>query len=139
MSTSVEMSVPTAPTGPGASSSTTRVGVATTFNTGAAFASVTVIVIVSRSLSAGLPLSVTTTSKVNVPGPCASVGVQLNAPVVGLMLAPNGTRPLVPLARLKASVWPALGSLAVAVKLSGWPSSIVWLPMAASTGAWFVT
>ena len=47
--------------------------------------------------------------------------------------------PLVPFSKLNVSVCPASGSLAVAVKLSGWPSSIVWLPMAASTGAWFVT
>ncbi len=102
---------------------------------GAWFTSPTVTVIVSRSLNEGLPLSVTTTSKVNGPGPCASVGVQVNAPVVGLMLAPAGTRPLVPLARLNVSVCPALGSLAVAVKLSGWPSSTVWVPMAFNVGA----
>ncbi len=95
--------------------------------------------IVSRSLNAGLPLSVTTTSKVNVPGPCASVGVQVKTPVVALIVAPAGTCPLVPLSRLKVSVCPALASVAVAVNVSGWPSSMLWLPMAASTGAWFVT
>ncbi len=127
---------PTGPTGV-RGLSTCPTGTEPVSSTGAALASVTVIVMVSRSLKAGLPLSVTTTSKVNVLGPCASVGVQLNRPVVGLMLAPAGTRPLVPLARLKVSVWPASGSLAVAVKGKGRCSLIVWLPMAFNVGAWF--
>ena len=43
----------------------------------------TVTVIVSRSVSTGVPSSVTTTSKLNSPGPSASVGVHENAPVTG--------------------------------------------------------
>ncbi len=97
----------------------------------------TVTVSVSRSLRFGLPLSVTTTSKVNVPGPWDSVGVHANAPVVGLIDAPAGICPLVPLARLKVSICPASGSLAVAVNVSNWPSSMLWLPMELRTGASF--
>ena len=59
---------------------------------GAPLASPTVMVITSKSFSAGEPLSVTRTVKVFVLGPCASVGVQVNAPAV-VMLAPDGTAP----------------------------------------------
>src|SRR5205823_4588847 len=48
---------------------------------GARFISATVTVIVSVALRAGVPLSVTRTVTANVPGPWASVGVQVNAPV----------------------------------------------------------
>ncbi len=96
-------SVPTAPTGV-SGLSTWPIGTELRSNTGAALASLTVTVSVSRSESVGLPLSVTTTSNVNVPGPCDSVGVQLNRPVVGSILAPAGTSPLVPLAKLNVSV-----------------------------------
>ena len=43
----------------------------------------------------------TTTSNVYVPGPCASVGVQVKTPVAGSMAAPDGTVPV----RLWVNVW----------------------------------
>src|SRR3989440_10903730 len=43
-----------------------------------------------RSLRAGTPLSVTLTLTTFVLGPCASVGVQLIAPLAGLMVMPAG-------------------------------------------------
>ena len=44
----------------------------------------TVMVIVSVSLRAGVPLSVDDyANDANLPGPCDSVGVQLKTPVVG--------------------------------------------------------
>ena len=61
-------------------------------STGAWLAASTVTVMVSSSVRAGLPLSVTTTRKDWLPA-WAAVGVQLKAPVVGLMLAPAGTAP----------------------------------------------
>ena len=79
-------------------------------------------------MSTGLPLSLTRTVKLAVP---VAVGVQLNRPVPALMAAPAGA-----LSREKASVWPGLGSVAAAVKLRAWPTTAVWLPMGASTGAW---
>src|SRR5439155_17323624 len=42
------------------------------------------------ALSGGEPLSVTPTTMRAVPGPCASVGVHLNTPVTGSMVAPAG-------------------------------------------------
>ena len=45
--------------------------------------------ITSESLSDGTPLSVTLTVNEWLPI-CAGVGVQLNAPDIGLMLAPAG-------------------------------------------------
>ena len=56
--------------------------------TGAVLTSPTVIVMVSTSIN--LP-SDTITSSINVPGPCDSVGVQVNSPVSSSILAPAGT------------------------------------------------
>ena len=78
-------------------------------------------------------MSVTTTSKINVPGPCASVGVQLNRPVVGSMVAPVGAGP----ARLNVRVCPASTSVAAAVKVTSASSFTVRFPIAPSTGASF--
>src|SRR4030065_1051639 len=58
-------------------------------STGATFTSFTVTWIVSVSNSGGVPLSVTRTVIGNEPGPCASVGVQVNAPPV-VIAAPAG-------------------------------------------------
>ncbi len=98
----------------------------------------TVTVISSSSESIGVPLSLTTTLKRNVP---LSGGVQLKAPVDGLIVAPAGTRQLVtvphavvPLARLNVSVSPST-SVAVAVKVRLLPSATDLLPIAPSTGA----
>src|SRR2546426_11959983 len=51
---------------------------------------ITTMVIVSVSLNGGVPLSVTRTVTVLVPGVCAGVGVQVNTPVNGLIPAPTG-------------------------------------------------
>src|SRR5205807_6696098 len=59
-------------------------------STGARFTSLTVTVNVLVTLKAGTPLSVTLTLTTFVLGPCASVGVQLIAPVAGLMVMPVG-------------------------------------------------
>ena len=59
--------------------------------TGATFTSLTVILTMVSPESTGVPLSVATTLKVYVPGPCTSVGVQVNSPVLELMPAPAGT------------------------------------------------
>ena len=59
--------------------------------------SFTVTVMLSQSLS--VP-SLTQTSKVCVPGPWSSAGVQVKAPEFESIAAPAGTNPAVPLARL---------------------------------------
>src|SRR3990172_643692 len=97
---------------------------------GGGVSAVTVTVIVSVSFIGGVPLSVTRTVIGNEPGPCASVGVQVNAPPV-VIAAPAGA----PASSEKVRVWPASGSVAVAVKLRSEPSLTVLLPIAASTGA----
>src|SRR5439155_15284910 len=56
--------------------------------TGAWFTSFTVIVIAAVPFIAGLPLSVATMVTGYTPGPCASVGVQLKAPVAAPIVAP---------------------------------------------------
>src|SRR5262245_31366322 len=58
--------------------------------TGARLTSFTVTVIVSSANRLGLPSSVTRTLKVKEPGPSASDGVQLKAPLVGWIVAPDG-------------------------------------------------
>src|SRR6267378_2505343 len=57
-------------------------------STGAEFTSFTAIEKAAEPLSTGLPLSVAVTVTGYVPGPCASVGTQLNAPVEALIVAP---------------------------------------------------
>src|SRR3990172_6128453 len=102
-------------------------------STGATFTSLTVTVIVSKSLSAGEPLSVTRTviGYGPEPGPCASVGVQVNAPPA-VIAAPAGA----PESSEKVSVCAGMSaSVAVAVKLRSEPSLTVLLPIAARTGA----
>src|SRR5207244_3923226 len=59
-------------------------------NTGALFTSFTTTVKVFKSLRLGTPLSVTRTVTGFVLGPCASLAVHVNTPVLGLMLAPAG-------------------------------------------------
>src|SRR2546428_835534 len=61
-----------------------------TVNTGARFTSLTITWNVLVTLKAGTPLSVTLTLTAFVLGPCASVGVQLIAPLAGLMVMPAG-------------------------------------------------
>src|SRR2546421_6131211 len=61
-----------------------------TVSTGALFTSLTITWNVLVTLRAGTPLSVTLTLTAFVLGPCASVGVQLIAPLAGLMIMPAG-------------------------------------------------
>src|SRR5439155_1169910 len=68
-------------------------------STGAVFDSLTNTVKLLVWLRAGSPSSVTLTVIVFVVGPCASVGVQLSTPVVGLSATPDG-----PLTNSKVSV-----------------------------------
>src|SRR5262245_41126532 len=85
------------------------------------------------SLRLGEPLSLTRTITLFVLGPCASVGVQVNTPLVALILAPGGA-----LTKLNESVLAGLsGSVAEAVSVSVAPSLIVWLPIGANTGELF--
>src|SRR5919204_96531 len=82
-------------------------------STGAWLTSLTVTCTVWLALSAGVLLSVTTTSNEYTPGPCASLGVQVKTPVFGLMAAPGGIVPF----RLKVSPDGGVSaSVAVAVK-----------------------
>ena len=61
-----------------------------TVRTGGVFSSRTTTRKLLVALSGGEPLSVTPTMMRAVPGPCASVGVQVNTPVTGSMVAPAG-------------------------------------------------
>ena len=72
-----------------------------------------------------------------MPGPWASVGVQLKTPVVLLIVAPVGMAPgAAPSARLKVSVLAGRSaSVALASKVMRVPSSPDWLPISARTGA----
>src|SRR5439155_634889 len=101
--------------------------------TGATLTSFTVTEIVSESPRFGVPSSVTRTVMEWLPGPSASAGVQLNAPVEALIEAPTGA----PASNENVSVWPASASVAVAVKLSVASSSTVLFPIGASTGLTF--
>ena len=90
-------------------------------STGALFTSFTTTVKLFVSLKLGTPLSVTRTVIVLVPGPCVSLGVQLNTPLLALMLAPDGG-----LIKLNVSVLAGRSaSVAVTVSVSRLPSLIV--------------
>src|SRR5207244_2612561 len=82
----------------------------------------------------GEPLSLTRTVRLVEPlGP--SSGVQVKTPVPALILAPAGAP-----TRLKVSVLAGRsGSVAVAVKVSKWPSSTVLLPRGPRTGGRFTS
>src|SRR5438309_2625202 len=100
--------------------------------TGAVFTSVTTIVIVCAALKLPKPLSFTRTVTAAVLGPWASLGVQVNMPVAGSMLAPAGA----PGSRLKVKVCAGLSaSVAEAVKVKRLPSLIVLLLSGTRTGA----
>src|SRR5262245_33838019 len=75
-------------------------------NDGATFTSLTVTVRVSKSLSAGEPLSVTRTVIEKTPGPWDSVGVQVKTPLLELIAAPDGA----PGSSEKVRAWPESGS-----------------------------
>src|SRR5688572_2063188 len=99
--------------------------------TGAALASVMVIVTCRSPLSAGAPSSVARTANAYVAGPCASVGVQVKAPVAASIVAPAG-----PPTRLKAIALPS-GSVAAAVNTTDEPSAPVRSAIASIAGASF--
>src|SRR5205814_2350916 len=87
------------------------------------------------ALNAGTPLSVTTTVIVFVLGPCASLGVQLIAPLLPLIVMPAGGD-----TRLNVSVLAGTSaSVALAVTASALNSSIVWLAGTLNTGATFTS
>src|SRR3954470_15771428 len=67
---------------------------------GALFTSFTITVNVLVSLRAGVPLSVTRTTMLLVPGPCASEGVHVKTPLLDPIAAPVGA----PGSRLKVRV-----------------------------------
>src|SRR5436190_10953 len=104
-------------------------------STGALFTSFTTTVKLRVSLRLGVPLSVTCTLIVFVLGPCASVGVQLNTPLSGLMLAPAGG-----LTRLNVSDLVGTSeSVAVIVSVNRLPSGMVCGARVANTGALFTS
>src|SRR6266571_4335607 len=87
------------------------------------------IVIASKSLNDGVPLSVTRIVTGTVP---LVVGVQLKAPVDAPIVAPGGA----PASSEKVKVFAGISeSVAVAVKVVGVPITPVLFPIAASTGA----
>src|SRR5437899_3583680 len=89
------------------------------------------MLMVSKSLSAGDPLSVTLTVTAYTPGPSASAGVQAKVPVVGLMPAAAGA----PGSSEYVSCWGGVSeSVAVATKVRGVPSLIDLFPIGAKTG-----
>src|SRR5438876_3827231 len=101
--------------------------------TGAEFTSFTVIENPAEPLNGGLPLSVAVTVTGYTPGPCASVGVQLKAPVDALMVAPVAGG--VPSVSDQVCTSPAFGSVAVTVKVSAASSFVVLMPGFVTTGA----
>src|SRR5205823_11951937 len=102
---------------------------------GASVVSPSVLVKLLVALNAGTPLSVTTTVIVFVLGPCASLGVQLIAPLLPLIVMPAGGD-----TRLNVSVLAGMSaSVALAVTASALNSSIVWLAGTLNTGATFTS
>src|SRR5204863_174172 len=107
-------------------------------STGAEFTSFTVIVIAAEPLSTGDPLSVATMVTGYVPGPCASVGVQLKAPVPAPIVAPVAAG--VPSVSDQVIVLAGISeSVAVAVKASVASSFTVLFPGFVTTGAEFTS
>ena len=95
--------------------------------TGATLTSDTVTVMASQV--SRVPSEIQT-EKGYTPGPCASVGVQLNMPLLDPMEAPPGA-----LVKLKVSVWGgASGSEPVAEKVRLASSAIFLLPIEFNTG-----
>ena len=90
-------------------------------STGALFTSFTTTVKLFVSFCGGMPLSVTRTVIVWVPGPCVSLGIQVSTPLLGLMLAPAGGETKLNVSALAG--WSA--SLATAVRMRVLPSLIV--------------
>src|ERR1051325_4962089 len=97
---------------------------------GARFASLTVTLKLFTVERGGDPLSVATTETEYVFGPCCSVGVHVNAPVVGLIAAPAG----LPTPSEYSIVCPASGSVADAVNCNSVCSVTVLSGIALNTG-----
>src|SRR5580765_5164420 len=107
-----------------------------TVSRGAWFTSATTTMKLRVSLEGGEPSSVTRTVIRLVLGPCASVGVQENTPLVGLMLARAGP----PGSKLKVSVLAGMSaSVAVFVTTNVLSSLIIWSAGTLSTGARFTS
>src|SRR5258706_7465484 len=111
----------------------TTVWVSMAANSGAAFTSLTIARNVCVALKLGVPLSVTITLIELVPGPCASLGVQVKTPLDALIVALDGA----PAPRLNISV-SSSGSLAELVNVSNCNSFTVSGEIAESAGGWFV-
>src|SRR5881394_1487746 len=106
-----------------------------TFNTGALLTSPTMTVKLLVALRAGTPLSVTFTVIRLVLGPCASVGVQVNTPVLVSMVIPAGED-----TRLNADVLAGMSlSAAELVTTNEVNSLIVWFGGTVNTGALFTS
>src|SRR5204862_1239760 len=106
--------------------------------TGAWFTSVTEIVIAAVPFIAGDPLSVATIVTGYVPGPCASVGVQLKAPVAAPIVAPVAAG--VPSVSDQVIVLAGMSeSVAVTVKAKFANSFTTLLPGFVTTGAEFTS
>src|ERR1041385_1194679 len=102
---------------------------------GAVFTSLTTTAKLFVVLSAGVPLSVTLIVIEFVLGPCASVGVQVTTPVVGLTATPAG-----PLTSAKVSVLAGRSaSEAVLVTTNALSSLMVWLAGTVRVGALFTS
>src|SRR5437867_13436980 len=111
------------------------VWLAGTVSTGALFGSFTITVKLLLSFSGGVPLSVTLIAIRFVLGPWASVGVQVNKPLLESRLTPLGAE-----TRLKVSVLAdRSASVAELVTTSVLSSSIVWLAGVGSNGARFTS
>src|SRR5204863_181677 len=111
------------------------VWLAGTLNTGATFTSRNGNVKRLDASHVETPFSVTTTVIVFVLGPCASLGVQLIAPLLPLIVMPAGGP-----TRLNVSVLAYTLSLHDALPISSaLNSSIVWLAGTLNTGATFTS
>src|SRR5439155_1061105 len=106
-----------------------------TVSTGALFASVTTTVKLLVSLDSGTPLSVTFTVIRLVLGPWASVGVQVNTPVLGSRFTPLGAE-----TKLKVNAFAGRSaSLAMFVTVSVLSSGTVRKVGTLNTGALFAS
>src|SRR5262245_10087931 len=89
------------------------------------------MVIVSKSLRTGEPLSVTRSVTVFVLGPWSSVGVQVKVRVEASKVAPVGA----PASMLYTRVWAGRSESRSEERSEGEDCTLtLWLPMAASTG-----
>src|SRR4051812_9171120 len=102
---------------------------------GAEFVSFTTTVKVCVALRLGVPSSNTRTTIVFVAGPCASVGVHVNAPETGSRLVRSGAETMAKV-RLLGGI---SASEALKLNASTFPSITVLLPIGASVGVAFTS